>query len=138
MTPGWLHWMLRGGLAVLYIATGIGKALDVPGFIDVIRTYELALPQGGLWVAALSTIALELALGAWMLSGRRLAGAVAASIALNVAYFALLTSALWRGLDIRNCGCFGVYFPSPLRWYTPLEDVVIAALSLLLLRTARR
>jgi hypothetical protein len=41
-----------------------------------------------------------------------------------------------RGLDLTNCGCFGLFFPQPLRWYTPLEDVVLVALCYLLGRLA--
>lgn len=57
-------------------------------------------------------------------------------MALNAAYCVLMTTALLRGLQLDNCGCFGVYFPSPLRWYSPLEDLALVAVSWVLMRLA--
>jgi hypothetical protein len=37
---------------------------------------------------------------------------------------------------LENCGCFGVFFPQPLRWYSPLEDLVLVGLCLALRRLA--
>jgi hypothetical protein len=45
---------------------------------------------------------------------------------------------LWRGLDLDNCGCFGVYLASSLRWYSPLESLALVGASYLLLRLARK
>jgi hypothetical protein len=129
-----LHRSLRVFLGALMLATGVGKALDIPGFGEVIATYRLGLADELLVPIAFAIAAVELALGGWLLAGRRLAVAARVSIALNVAYAALLTSALWRGLALDNCGCFGVYLPSPLRWYSPLESLALAGASYLLLR----
>ena len=32
---------------------------------------------------------------------------------------------LFRGIDLPNCGRYGVFFPQPLRWYSPLEDMIL-------------
>ena len=40
--------------------------------------------------------------------------------------------------DIPNCGCFGRFFPQPLRWYSPLEDLVLVAMSYALWHCARK
>ena len=56
----------------------------------------------------------------------------------NLAYAALLSVTLARGLDLKNCGCFGVFLARPLRWFSPLEDLVFAGLSWLLYRNASR
>lgn len=128
---------LRIGLGALIFATGAGKALDVAGFAEVIRTYRLALPDGVLLPIGACIAALELALGAWLVSGRRLVTAAHVSIALNAGYCVLLTSALWRGLELDNCGCFGVFFASPLRWYSPLESLALVGASIVLMRLAR-
>lgn len=131
-----LCWTLRLGLGGLVLATGVGKALDVPGFIGVLHTYRLGLGDGLLWAIGLAVTTFELALGLWILSGRRLARAMGFAIALNAGYFVLMTTSLWRGLDLHNCGCYGVYFAQPLRWYSPLEDLALIVLSLLLMNVA--
>jgi uncharacterized membrane protein YphA (DoxX/SURF4 family) len=120
-----LHWFLRICLGGVILGAGVGKALDVPGFVGVMRTYELGLPEATLWPLAAGVTLFELGLGSWILSGRRLRVAALLSAAMHLGYFVLLTSALWRGLDLQNCGCFGVFLARPLEWYTPLEDVVL-------------
>ena len=128
--------LLRWLLGALILATGIGKALDVGGFAGVLADYRLGLDDDALSILALMVCALEIGLGAWLLSGRRLRRAAATAMALNAAYCVLMTTALLRGLQLDNCGCFGVYFPSPLRWYSPLEDLALVAASGALMRLA--
>jgi hypothetical protein len=137
MTRHALYGLLRTFLGGLIFAAGAGKALDIAGFVEVIRTYRLGLADDLLLPIGFGTAALELALGTWLFAGRRLTGAARVSIALNAGYGLLLTSALWRGLDLDNCGCFGVFLASPLRWYSPLESLALVGGSYLLLRLAR-
>ena len=47
---------------------------------------------------------------------------------LNSLYAIGLIVMLLRGLDLPNCGCYGVFFPQPLRWYSPLEDLVLVGI----------
>lgn len=138
MTHRWLCWSIRIGIGGLVLAAGAGKALDIPGFIEVIKTYRLGPVEGVLSPIALGIAGLEVVLGAWLLSGWRLPGAARLSMALNTGYFLLLTSALWRGLELANCGCFGAFLPSPLRWYSPLEDLALVGMSYLLLKAAKK
>ena len=51
---------------------------------------------------------------------------------MNTTYAIWMTIALLRGLDLPNCGCFGVFFPQPLTWQSPLEDLVLVAFCSLL------
>lgn len=127
---------LRLLLGVVVLAAGAGKALDVPGFLDVIRTYEI--PWMANPVLAWAVVIFELGLGAWLLAGRRLEIAAALSVAMHAGYFVLLSSALLRGLDLNNCGCFGVFLARPLRWYSPIEDLVLIGISLLLIVPDRK
>ena len=128
--------LLRWLLGTLILATGVGKALDIGGFAGVLADYRLGLEADALSMLALAVCAVEIGLGAWLLSGWRLRRAAATAMALNAAYCALMTTALLRGLQLDNCGCFGVYFPSPLRWYSPLEDLALVAASWALMRLA--
>jgi len=130
--------LLRWLLGALILATGVGKALDVGGFAGVLADYRLGLEVDALSMLALLVCAVEIGLGAWLLSGWRLRRAAATAMALNATYCVLMTTALLRGLQLDNCGCFGVYFPSPLRWYSPLEDLALVAVSWVLMCLAPR
>jgi uncharacterized membrane protein YphA (DoxX/SURF4 family) len=127
-----VYWFCRFYLGVIVLGAGVGKALDLPGFIGVMRTYELGLPEWALWTGGTAVTLFELGLGAWILSGRRLRFAALLSAVMNFGYLVLLTSALWRGLELRNCGCYGVFLARPLRWYMPLEDLFLIAVSVAL------
>lgn len=124
-----LYWFLRICLGVVIVGAGAGKALDVPGFVGVLRTYELGLSEATLWPVAAGVTLFELGLGCWILSGLRLRVASLLSAVMHVGYLILLTDALRRGLELQNCGCFGVFFARPLEWYTPLEDAALIAAS---------
>jgi hypothetical protein len=109
------------------LASAMGKSLDLSGFVDVLITYQ-AFPSGILWPLALTIAGLEWILGVWILSGWRLTTAAAAALALNSAYAIWMAVSLLRGLDLPNCGCYGVFFPQPLRWYSPLEDLALVGM----------
>ena len=126
------------GLGALILATGVGKMLGIPGFAQVIGTYQFGFGPDVRSAVAIAIAATELLLGIWMLSGWHLARSAIAAAALNAGYLVLMISSLLRGLELDNCGCFGVYFASPLRWYSPLEDAALIALCLLLLRLTHR
>lgn len=137
-TQSWRQWSLRLLLGGLLLASGLGKGLDETGFVDVLRTYQLGLPDAALWLLAIGVTAVETVVGLLILSGRRLRMAARLALAINFAYFVVLTATLWRGLELDNCGCFGVYAARPLRWYSPLEDLVLMGLSWLLIRFSRQ
>jgi hypothetical protein len=120
----WCCRLLIGGVL---LASALGKSLDLNGFVDVLVTYRL-FPTWSLWLVALMLIGIEWILAVWILSGwRRATGALLALI-LNATYAAGLIVTLARGLDLPNCGCYGVFFPQPLRWYSPLEDLVLVGI----------
>lgn len=124
-----LAWLL----AALHAATGIGKLLDLQGFAAVLGEYRL-LPAALHWPAAVGMTALELgiALGLMLRRWRRRAALAAAALAAVNGAVLMLT--LWRGLALVNCGCFGVFLARPLRWTSPLEDLALVVLALLVAR----
>ena len=73
--------------------------------------------------------AFEIFLGCWLLSNKRIDLAAPVSMALHSAFIAWSVLALLRGLNLPNCGCFGVFLARPLTWATPVEDAVIVAVS---------
>ncbi len=122
---------LRFAIAAVLLATSVGKLLDLPGFTRVLETHR-AFPPWALTPVAVAVPLTELALGLWLISGRRLAAAAVASGSLHLLYGAWAAAHVLRGLDIPNCGCFGVFLARPLTWRTVVEDLVLVALSALL------
>lgn len=134
-----LHWFFRIVLALINLGAGVGKGLDVPGFVRVLDTYQL-FPEPLQWPLAIAAVAGELALGVWLLSGWRLREAALACAVVNAFYMVALGVTFLRGIELNNCGCFGVFLPRPLRWYSPVEDLVLVLFSIALffLADARR
>lgn len=123
-------------IAALLLATAAGKLLDLSGFAAVLATYR-ALPEESLLPLAVLIPLLEVALAAWLLTGRRLRSAALASAAMHAAYGTWAGVTLARGIAVPNCGCFGVFLARPLTWGTVLEDGVMVAASLALAALAR-
>lgn len=128
---------LRGFFILLMAAAGTGKLLDLPGFYPIVASYQL-LPKLLVPPAAWALTLSELLLAAWLLSGRALREAGLALIAMHLFYLFGLAQALLRGLQLDNCGCFGVYFARPLTLWSPVEDAALLALSLAFWRLAGR
>ncbi len=130
-----LRWFLRLFIGVVIFASALGKSLDLSGFVEVLGTYR-ALPDLALWPVALAVTGFEFVLSLWLLSGWRPRAGALTALGLNAGYAAWMTISLLRGLELSNCGCFGVFFPQPLRWYSPLEDLVLVGMCYALSRYA--
>lgn len=124
-----LRWFF---IALLTVASG-GKLLDMAGFYDIVNAYRM-LPEASVPVTAWLMTLWELALAIWLVSGWEPRAAALAVMAVHLLYLAWLLMALGRGLEIANCGCFGVYFARPLTWIAMVEDLVLLGLSYLLWR----
>jgi uncharacterized membrane protein YphA (DoxX/SURF4 family) len=125
--PTALRMVLQIFVGVVIFGSALGKSLDLPGFVEVLKTYQI-FPDLTLWPLALAVTGFEFVLGAWLLSGWRLRAGALVALWLNAGYAAWMTISLLRGLELSNCGCFGVFFPQPLRWYSPLEDLVLVGM----------
>jgi len=119
------------------LATGIGKLLDVPGFIEVIKTYQV-FPHWSLPFIAIIMVLIELRLSEALFRGTQLFEAALFSIGLHSIFTIWSTIALLRGLEILNCGCFGVFWARPLTWLTVFEDIIVVGASYLLARLAHK
>ena len=117
-------------LAAVLLATGLGKALDVPGFATVLAAYRL-LPAGSESFVALGVTLAELGLAAALLHRPWRRAAAGGAILLFLANAAVLSLTLLRGVELANCGCFGVFWARPLRPWTPLEDLALAGLAMI-------
>ena len=130
-------WGCRLLIGGVLLASALGKSLDLPGFVDILVTYRL-FPDWSLWPLALLIIGIEWVLAAWIFSGWRLSTGALIALSVNGAYAAGLIVTLLRGLDLPNCGCYGVFFPQPLRWHSPLEDLVLVGICYALYVCAQR
>lgn len=127
---------LRLFIAVVLLTTGLGKALDIPGFVEVLITYQ-ALADWMLYLVALGMTTTELIISFWLFSGRLVFWAALASLGLHVVFTLWTAVTFLRGLDIPNCGCFGVFFARPLDGWTIVEDLVMVVFSGLLIVSTR-
>lgn len=116
-------------LGILITGAGVGKLLDIPGFVSVIETYQLHIGNSYVWAIAIFVIIFEIALGLWILFGKNLKTGAILSMLMHAGYFILLSITLLRGIELQNCGCFGIFFARPLMWYSPLEDLVLIVIS---------
>jgi uncharacterized membrane protein YphA (DoxX/SURF4 family) len=121
---------LRVLFAVLLTVTGVAKLLDMTGFYEVVRSYQslpdLVIPPAA-WILSLG----EIVLAAWLLAHYRPRWAATTVVLLHLMYLVWLLAALLRGLELANCGCFGVFWARPLTWYSPLEDLALVGLAIL-------
>lgn len=129
---------LRAFHIFLFNLTAIGKLLDVPGFAAVIDTYQFGIPPTLLLPLAWSVCLFELMAAALLISNKRPVLAAIVCVAAHVFYTLLALVSLLRGLELKNCGCFGVFWPRPLTWQTPIEDLVLTMISLWFLWSATR
>lgn len=124
-------------IGLLLLATATGKLMDLGGFAQVLATYAL-LPRGGLLPTAVGLASFELGLSLWVLSGIGLSFAALAALLLHLLFAAVAVASNLRGLDIPNCGCFGVFWARPMTWGTVVEDLFLMAACAVLYLLARR
>ena len=125
---GWAAAVPRGFVGVVLLATGVGKLLDLPGFVPVVAAFDL-LPSGLVAPFAYLLPFVELATAAGLLTTVRLRAAAWAAVGLHAMLLSAVLVTLYRGIPIDNCGCFGVFLARPLTGATVIEDAVMLALS---------
>ena len=128
---------LRYFIASVLFLTGIGKLLDVPGFIEVIDTYKI-IPTFLQSAIAVSMVLVELKIAENLFRKINLKITALAATALHVCFTLLATLTLLRGIEVPNCGCFGVFWARPLTIITVAEDVFMVGLCALLLKLLKR
>jgi uncharacterized membrane protein YphA (DoxX/SURF4 family) len=112
-TPKLLEWALALGLGAVFVYASLDKILEPAAFARIIYHYQLIGPSRELGPLPANLLAVtlpwvELLTGLLLASGfwRREAAALAALMLLM--FVAAVGAALWRGIDIENCGCFSV------------------------------
>ncbi len=131
------------GLGALYGAQGLGKMLDLPGYIAALGAFHipdaLAWPLGVIW----ASFELLTGLLLWRFgrgccpSDARARMAGSASLLLALLYTALNGGAQLAGLAVANCTCFGTYFPQALGLSVLAQDAVVILWALFVFRATR-
>jgi len=88
---------------------------------------------------AAALIAGEPVAGVWFLARpRSLALApVCVYTAVSVVWAALVVQAFARGVDVTNCGCFGVHLSQRLSWFVLVQDGLLLMYAVLLIGAAQ-
>ncbi len=121
-----LRTFLRIFVGVVLLATSTGKLLDNAGFAEVLASYQLFPEHPFLLLGVgLGLSLFELLLALLLLSNRLQRETVSLSLLLHICFTVVAVRTLMVGLELPNCGCFGVFFQRPLTWGTVAEDVVM-------------
>jgi len=122
-------WVFRIFFGLLLATTAVGKLLDNRGFAEVVAQYQFFIPNLVLLPLALSVSMGELVMAVSIFVGYRLRLMAQLTILVHLGYTALATITILRGIELQNCGCFGVFLARELGWATVLEDAILTLLS---------
>ena len=131
------YYFFRIIFSLLFLASAVGKLLDNRGFADVLVTYQL-MPQSITLAFGLFVSLFELALGLALAFERKVYICAQLTIAVHVGYLSLAALTMARGINLSNCGCFGVFLARPLGIQTLVEDAILLLLSILFFMTVRQ
>ncbi len=124
-------------VGLILVGTGMGKMLDMSGFVNVLESFQL-FP---FWLNVLLAYTLpfiELGIGISLLTAFKAVYSAWLAVGLHILMLSVVLITLYRGIEVANCGCFGVFFARPLTPLTVIEDLVMLAMSLLALLDAKR
>jgi len=121
--------VLRYFLLFLMLSTAIGKLLDIPGFAEVIATYQFGISGSFATGLGLVLALFELELAFYMLRKPRSLIVGPILTILHSSYTLLAVITIYRGIELDNCGCFGVFLARPLTSMTIVEDLILTVLS---------
>lgn len=112
--------VVRVSLGCLFLWSGMVKIRMPYDFLSDVYNYELVGPRLGMFVA-MTLPWFELIVGACLLGGLCVTGALLGSMAMAAAFTFAISWAVYHGLSI-GCGCFG---SGGLVGYGPLARAII-------------
>lgn len=119
--------VIRLGLGCLFLWSSVSKIQLPHDFLGHVYAYRLAGPASGMFVSMMLPW-LELLVGACLLAGVFVGGALLASLGMGVLFTFVLASALGRHLDI-SCGCFSSSVAGKISYMTLIRAIGITLLS---------
>lgn len=117
----------RLGLGCMFIWSSLYKIRQPYDFLANVYEYELVGPKLGM-ITAMTLPWLELLVGICLVGGIFVGGALLVSAGMAAMFTFVLSSALYRGLDI-SCGCFGA-IGGVISYSTILRATLILLLSI--------
>jgi uncharacterized membrane protein YphA (DoxX/SURF4 family) len=118
-------------LGAVFIFAGVPKIMDTAGFASAVYNYQL-LPDALINFFAIFLPWLEVVVGAFLILGIWLPGAVIIYNGLMLTFMAAIIISAIRGLDI-SCGCFSTDSTDAIDWKTIARDIPLLLASLYLL-----
>ena len=115
--------VVRLGLGCMFIMSSVPKIQRPYEFLGSIYGYELVGPKIGVLVAVVLPW-VELFAGVCLVGGVFVGGALLASVGMGVLFTFVLSSALYRHLDI-SCGCFSNAGAGKISYLTLIRAIVI-------------
>lgn len=122
-----VHWLIRLGLASLFLWTGAQKVLEPGPFAAAIANYRL-LPEALVGLAAVGLPVLEIVAGLALLAPAYANGAAVIVAALLALFAAAMAQSKLRGIDL-DCGCFGADQTSQVSWLKVTLNLGLAMLA---------
>lgn len=125
----WFKHIPRIFVGLILISTGLGKLLDMSGFVWVLDAYQI-MP---LWMSRIIAYTLpfiEFVTGLMLVYSSRPQFAAWIAVLLHVVMLSVVTITYQRGIEIENCGCFGVFLARPLTLQTLFEDLFMLTMSI--------
>jgi uncharacterized membrane protein YphA (DoxX/SURF4 family) len=119
--------VVRLGLGCVFIVSSVPKIQRPYEFLGSIYGYELVGPKMGVLVAMVLPW-VELLAGVCLVGGVFVGGAMLASVGMGVLFTFVLSSALYRHLDI-SCGCFSNAGAGKISYLTLIRAIVITIIS---------
>lgn len=125
---------LRIAIGLVFMASGMEKLLSpLQNFLYVIQGYQLgfAFIENG---AAYIVPWLELCLGAFLVLGLWLKFSLRGLSFLTLGFILVVAQALLRGIDLKDCGCFGEWLHIPPQRIILLDTIMLTVMTMLLVR----
>ncbi|MBW2108383.1 MAG: hypothetical protein JRI36_06955 [Deltaproteobacteria bacterium] len=125
----WAGRVLMVVVGLVFVAAALVKSSDMELFVRQIRAYGIVVDRPLVVIGAWVLVAMELGLGAALMTGFRPRGMLCATTVLLLFFFGI-TGWAWFSGTADECGCFGAWFER-----TPgqaaVEDLVLVAATLL-------
>lgn len=121
---------VRLALAVVFLASALGKIADPAAFADNVAAYRI-VPFPLVNLFAIVMMWTEFLVGLSLLNGFAYRSGALLAAVMNIVFILAAGSAMVRGLDI-ECGCFTVA-KSTVGWGLIARDVLFLAMALIVL-----
>jgi uncharacterized membrane protein YphA (DoxX/SURF4 family) len=102
----WAAFVCRVLVGLVFVVAGATKLAALGSFTATLLAYAV-LPVWAIRPLALTLPWVEVAIGSYLLAGLFARPAAWAAVVLLAVFSAAIAQAVWRGLSLEDCGCFG-------------------------------